>query len=158
MEILGNNSLHKDNSYLNLYSGSQINALQDRIRSAQANITKLQSDLTNATDKANYCENLGWLQSCKNKTGKTTNEWRRLRDSLNGQLTRAKIALATAQKAYNDAIAANKAEESMKTVEHQADVAGQAEMQARGKSVGIWGVVILVLAFGGLYTYKRFKK
>lgn len=164
MEILGNHT--KDDSiFLNLYTSDQINTLRESVYAAQQNVNKITKELEHFTERANYCEDLGWLTSCSSKTGKTTNTWRRYRDRRAAQLPKAKNTLSAAQKALNDALASNKEEtlveaETYRTEaeESRADVEGQKEVFAKGKSFGLWAVIILGIGFGGFMFYKKVKK
>lgn len=153
-EILGNTSKGGFSNY-NSFTQSDINNLSTKLNTAQAEVTKLRGELNTATNQANYCENLGWLQSCNNRTGKTTNEWRRLRDALDAKLKNAIKLRDETKTAYETALKGFKLQSEADIVRSEADIVGGKATLEKGKNIGLWAAIIMGVGFGGFFLYKN---
>jgi predicted nucleic acid-binding Zn-ribbon protein len=141
------------------------NATTD-LASVNARITKLTLDLTSLNEGIAYyksmidkCTSQGIFYSCNKNTGKTTNEWRDLRNDAQTQIDRIKKELSELQELKNNLVSSTASEAEALASSYSSDIIGAEASAKKAKSIVIWiGVGLLAIAGGALIYFKIIKK
>jgi len=141
------------------------NATTD-LASVNARITQLTSDLAQLNEGLLYyksmidkCTNNGVFYSCNKNTGKTTNQWRDLRNDAQTKIDRIKKELTELQKLKNDLVSSTASEAEALASSYSSDIIGAEASVKKAKSIGIWiGIALITIAGGTLIYFKIIKK
>lgn len=156
MEILG-----RDN-WIN--ATGDFASVTESIRKVTAEISAEYIKLNEYKRQINICGNKAL--GCRNKTGKSINDWRDLRNQSQDKINYLEKSLAELQKAQSTLAVAESKQSTVDVEKAKADVEkaiANTEMaiagQAQAKGVGVWIAVGLgAIAVGALIWFKIIKK